>query len=318
LETHPEIMQPIRTAVIGVGYLGRFHSQKYQQLPQATLVAVCDSNPATAEKVAHELGVRASSDYQSLLPEIDAVSIVVPTQQHFDVARHCLAAGKHVLLEKPMTTTVAEARELVEVARKQHVVLQVGHLERFNPAILAMDELIKQPLFIESDRVAPFNPRGADVNVVMDLMIHDIDIILDIVDAPVVRIDAKGVAVLSKDFDIVNARLEFANGCVANVTASRAGMKSERKMRLFQHDAYISIDFQNKKLGVHRKGAGELYPGVANIDSTEKTFDKGDALLAEIESFLGCIAQQKNPIVSGEDGLRALETALEITRILKQ
>ena len=311
-------MQPIRTAVIGVGYLGRFHAQKYAQLPRSKLIGVCDANSATASKVAQELQVSAESDYTKLLDQVDAVSIVVPTQKHFEVARDCLSAGKHVLLEKPMTTTVAQGRELVQLAQTNNVLLQIGHLERFNPAILSVDEYIKDPLFIESDRVAPFNPRGADVNVVMDLMIHDIDIILDIVGAPVARIDAKGVAVLSKDFDIVNARLEFTNGCVANVTASRAGMKSERKMRLFQRDAYISIDFHNKKVGIHRKGNGEMFPGIPNIQSEEKAFDKGDALLAEISSFLDCIAEHKQPIVNGEAGLRALETAIEITRLLTQ
>lgn len=315
-QPHHYYMQTLRTAVIGVGYLGRFHAKKYQQLPQCNLIAVCDANHATAEKVAAELQVTASTDYHSLLNEIDAVSIVVPTQQHFAIARDCLAAGKHVLLEKPMTTTVAEAKELVALAKKNQVILQIGHLERFNPAILAVADIIQQPMFIESARVAPFNPRGADVSVVMDLMIHDIDIILEIVNSPVTHIDAKGVAVLSNDFDIVNARLQFANGCVANVTASRAGRKSERKMRIFQRDAYISIDFQNKKLGVHRKGSGEMFPGVANIDSEEKSFEQGDALFAEIQSFIACISQKKRPVVSGEDGMRALDTALAITHIL--
>jgi predicted dehydrogenase len=309
-------MHILRTAVIGVGYLGRFHAQKYQKLPQCKLIAVCDAVAATAEKVATELHVAASTDYHSILNEIDAVSIVVPTQKHFAIARDCLAAGKHVLLEKPMTTTVAEAQELVGLAKNKNVILQIGHLERFNPAILAVENIIQQPMFIESARVAPFNPRGADVSVVMDLMIHDIDIILEIVNSPVTHIDAKGVAVLSKDFDIVNARIQFANGCVANVTASRAGRKSERKMRIFQRDAYISIDFQNKKLGVHRKGSGEMFPGVANIESEEKTFEQGDALFTEIESFVDCITQKKRPVVSGEEGMRALATALAITHIL--
>lgn len=309
-------MQILRTAVIGVGYLGRFHAQKYQKLPQSKLIAVCDANRTTADKVAAELQVTATTDYHSLLNDIDALSIVVPTQQHFTIARDCLAAGKHVLLEKPMTTTVAEAKELVALAKAKNVILQIGHLERFNPAILALENIIQQPMFIESARVAPFNPRGADVSVVMDLMIHDIDIILEMVNSPLTHIDAKGVAVLSKDFDIVNARLQFANGCVANVTASRAGRKSERKMRIFQRDAYISIDFQNKKLGVHRKGTGEMFPGVANIDSEEQTFDQGDALFTEIQSFVECITQKKHPVVSGEDGLRALDTALAITNIL--
>jgi predicted dehydrogenase len=227
-------MEPIRTAVIGVGYLGKFHAQKYAQLPNSHLVAVCDHNAETAAQIAADLGTQAVSDFDQLRDEVEAVSIVVPTQKHYAIAKEFLAAGKHVLLEKPMTTTVAEARELVELAEANSVVLQIGHLERFNPAVLALENIMHQPMFIESHRVAPFNPRGADVNVILDLMIHDIDIILDMVDSPVTNIRAKGVAVLSKDIDIANARLEFESGCVANVTASRAGMKSERKMRLFQ------------------------------------------------------------------------------------
>jgi len=310
-------MEPIRTAVIGVGYLGKFHAQKYAQLPNSRLIAVCDPNAETAAQIAAENATRAVADFNSIRDEVDAVSIVVPTQKHYAIARECLEAGKHVLLEKPMTTTVEEARELVAIANANKVVLQIGHLERFNPAVLALDTIMHQPMFIESHRVAPFNPRGADVNVILDLMIHDIDIILDMVDSPVTSIRAKGVAVLSRDIDIANARLEFESGCVANVTASRAGMKSERKMRLFQHDAYISLDFQNKKLGIHRKGDSEQYPGVANIESKEQTFNQGDALKAEIESFLNCIQNGMPPKVSGEDGLRALETAIKITQLLR-
>ena len=306
----------IRTAVIGVGYLGKFHAQKYASLPHSQLVAVCDTNLSTAQQLATELNTQAVDSIDAIIDDIDALSIVVPTQKHHAIARQCLLAGKHVLLEKPMTTTVDEARELIEIAHDKQVILQIGHLERFNPAILALDEILHPPLFIESHRVAPFNPRGADVNVILDLMIHDIDIILDIVDADVVNIDAKGVAVLSNDIDIANARIKFANGCVANVTASRAGMKSERKMRIFQHDTYISVDFQNKKLGVHRKGDGEMYPGVANIESNEQIFEQGDALKAEIESFLDCIQHGKQARVSGEAGLRALSAAIEITRLL--
>jgi predicted dehydrogenase len=311
-------MDPIRTAVIGVGYLGKFHAQKYAQSAQSRLIAVCDHNSETAAKIASEYATRGIDDVSEILDEIDAVSIVVPTQRHYAVAKQCLAAGKHVLLEKPMTTTVEEARELVDLANENSVVLQIGHLERFNPAVLALENIMHRPMFIESHRVAPFNPRGADVNVILDLMIHDIDIILDMVNSPVTDIRAKGVAVLSRDIDIANARLEFESGCVANVTASRAGMKSERKMRLFQHDAYISIDFQNKKVGIHRKGKAEVYPGVANIESEEQSFAQGDALRDEIESFLGCIQNGKPPKVSGEDGLRALETAIEITRMLSK
>lgn len=306
----------IRSAVIGVGYLGKFHAQKYAQLPDSELVAVCDTNLSTAQELAAQLGTQAVNNIDKLLPQVDALSIVVPTQQHYSIAKKCLLAGKHILLEKPMTTTVAQAQELVEIAHQQNVVFQIGHLERFNPAILALENVLETPMFIESHRVAPFNPRGADVNVILDLMIHDIDIILDIVDADVTHIDAKGVAVLSKDTDIANARLKFSNGCVANVTASRAGMKSERKMRIFQHNAYISVDFQNKKLGIHRKGKGEQFPGIANIDSQEQVFEQGDALNAEIASFLSCIKEGGKPKVSGEAGMRALAAAIEITQLL--
>ncbi|MDH5181198.1 MAG: Gfo/Idh/MocA family oxidoreductase [Gammaproteobacteria bacterium] len=310
-------MSKIRTAVVGVGYLGKFHAQKYAALPDSELVAVCDQNPENAEKIAKECHTRAETDYHNLIGQVEAVSIVVPTQLHYKVAKTFLENGVHVLLEKPITATVAEAQELVDIANRTGVIFQIGHLERFNPAILALEGVLNQPRFIESHRVAPFNPRGADVNVILDLMIHDIDIILDIANSPVKHIDANGVAVLSKDIDLANARIQFENGCVANVTASRAGMKSERKMRLVQDDAYITIDFQNKKLGIHRKGSGEMYPGIANIESQEQAFEQGDALLAEITSFLKVIQTGTTPVVSGEDGKRALETAMAITTLLQ-
>lgn len=309
-------MDTLKTAVVGVGYLGKFHAEKYAALPGSHLVGVADADADNARAIADNHGVTAYTDYHELLGHVDAVSIVVPTQLHYEVARDFLDNGVHVLLEKPITATVDQARELVELASKRKVVLQVGHLERFNPAILALEDVLKEPLFIESDRVAPFNPRGADVSVILDLMIHDIDIILDVVGSPLQRIDANGVAVLSRDIDIANARLQFTNGCVANVTASRVGLKSERKMRLFQHDAYISIDFQNKKLGVHRKGAGEMFPGIAEIDSEETVFEQGDALKAEIAAFLKAVTEGTAPVVGGEDGLRALETAMAITGLL--
>ncbi len=311
-------MQAIKTAVIGVGYLGKFHAQKYSQLPGSELIAVCDANQDNASSIAQQNGVEAVTDYRELLDRVQAVSIVVPTQRHYEVAKEFLQKGIHVLLEKPITATVAEAEELVAIAEANQVVLQVGHLERFNPAILALEDILEQPLFIESHRVAPFNPRGADVNVVLDLMIHDIDIILDIVGSPLSNIDANGVSVLSKDIDIANAHLRFENGCVANVTASRAGMKSERKMRLFQHNAYITIDFQNKKLGIHRKGDGESHPGIANIVSEERVFEQGDALKSEIAAFINSIQRGLPPVVSGADGKRALETAMAITQLLKK
>ncbi len=309
-------MSKIRTAVIGVGYLGRFHAQKYALLDEAELVAVCDTSEEAAGRVARELDTRAVNDYRDLAPEVDAVSIVVPTQKHHEVARHFLEAGVHVLLEKPITSTLEQGRDLVALARDRGVVFQIGHLERFNPAVVALGDVLDRPRFIESHRIAPFNPRGADVNVVLDLMIHDIDIILDFVRSPVTEIRANGVPVLSSDTDVANARLQFENGCVANVTASRVSLKSERRMRIFQEDAYLTIDFQNKTLGIHRRGKGEMFPGIPEIDSQEMEFEQGDALLAEIRAFLDSIRNGKPPVVSGEDGLRALETAFTITDIL--
>ncbi len=309
-------MPKLKTAVVGVGYLGKFHAQKYAQLPDSELVAVCDSNSDIARAIADEHGVDVHTNYNDLLGKVDAVSIVVPTQKHYEVAKVFLDNGIHVLLEKPITSTVEQARELVQIAAQNQLVFQIGHLERFNPAVMALDDVLKEAQFIESHRIAPFNPRGADVNVILDLMIHDIDIILDFVRSPVKSIQANGVPVLSNDIDVANARIQFENGCVANVTASRVSMKSERKMRIFQPDAYITIDFQNKKLGVHRKGTGEMFPGIAEIDSLEREFEQGDALLAETAAFLKSINEQSRPVVSGEDGMRALETAFEITRLL--
>ncbi|MCU0759262.1 MAG: Gfo/Idh/MocA family oxidoreductase [Steroidobacteraceae bacterium] len=305
--------EQIRTAVIGVGYLGRFHAQKYAQLPGSHLVAVVDSREPVRAAVAAELGTRALPDHRSLLGAVDAVSIVTPTPAHYGIAREFLEAGAHVLVEKPVTETVEQARELVEVARRCGRVLQVGHLERFNAAVLAAEPHLSRPRFIECQRLAPFKERGTDVNVVLDLMIHDIDIVQTIVGAPLEAIDAVGTPVFSGAVDIANARLRFANGCVANVTASRVSLKTERKLRVFRDDAYVSIDLQQKILTVIRKrpnapGAGEL-----PVTIEEQSFEQGDALRAEIESFLECIRSGRRPVVDGEDGLRALETAIRIT-----
>jgi len=309
-------MSILKTAVIGVGYLGKFHAQKYAALPQSKLIAVCDSNLEVAQTIASEQNVDVCDNYMDLIGKVDAVSIVVPTQKHYEVAKPFLENGIHVLLEKPITSTVAQAQELVDIAKANDALFQIGHLERFNPAIMAVNHVLDKPMFIESHRVAPFNPRGADVNVILDLMIHDIDIILNFVGSPVKHIDASGVPVLSDDVDIANVRIQFENGCVANVTASRVSLKSERKMRIFQHDAYVTIDFQNKQLGIHRKGNGEMFPGVADIESKEQTFEQGDALLSEIDAFLTSINTRQPPVVSGEDGLRALQTAIEISQLL--
>ncbi|MEW8525932.1 MAG: Gfo/Idh/MocA family oxidoreductase, partial [Candidatus Thiodiazotropha endolucinida] len=271
-------MDKIRTAVIGVGYLGRYHAQKYAALDDSELVAVVDIDSDTAANVAKECNTEALSDYHELLNKVDAVSIVVPTQLHHQVAKEFLDSGIHVLLEKPITVTVAEADALIEIARRKQRVLQVGHLERFNSAVLALEGVLKDPQFIESHRLAPFTLRGADVNVVLDLMIHDIDIIQKMVGSPIASIDAKGGAVLTEEYDIANARIKFKNGCVANVTASRVSLKPQRKMRIFQSDAYISIDFQDKILSIHRKGEKEIFPGIPEIISEESVFANSDAI----------------------------------------
>ncbi|MEA3412452.1 MAG: Gfo/Idh/MocA family oxidoreductase [Pseudomonadota bacterium] len=309
-------MPSLRTAVIGVGYLGRFHAEKFAMLPQSELIAVADSREENAREVAAKLGVEAVTDYRDLLDRVDAVSIVVPTRLHYPVARDFLEHGVHVLLEKPMTGTVEEAEKLISLAREKNLVLQVGHLERFNNAILDLDHILDRPMFIESHRLAPFKPRGTDVSVILDLMIHDIDIILNMVDSELDRIDASGVPVLSDEVDIANARLVFRNGCVANVTASRISMKSERKMRVFQHDAYISVDFQDRVLSVHRKGKGEMFPGIPDIESEQTRHEDGDALKTEIDHYLNAALGGLEPLVTGEDGKRALESAMRITDLL--
>ena len=301
----------MRTAVIGVGYLGRFHAQKYASLPNSHLVGVADPSAKARSSVAAELGVAAYADYRELLGHVDAVSIVTPTPMHFEVARNFLDAGASVLVEKPMTVTVAEAQSLIELARRANRVLQVGHLERFNAAVQAVQPSLTVPRFIESARLAPFKHRGTDVDVVLDLMIHDIDLILSIVRSPVVAVDAIGSSVFSREVDIANARLRFANGCVANATASRVSMKTERKLRLFQDDAYISVDLHQKVLTVIRKG-GVGADGVPQVAIEENTYEQGDALKDEIAAFLESAATGSAPAVSGEDGLLALRTAVSI------
>jgi predicted dehydrogenase len=309
------VTEKIRTAVVGVGYLGRFHAQKYAQFTDCELIAVVDSNAETRERVAAELGTRALAEARELIGQVDAVSVATPTAAHFGIARDFLAGGAHVLVEKPITESPAEARELIRLAGERGRVLQVGHLERFNAAILAAEPYLRAPRFIECHRLAPYRERGTDVNVVLDLMIHDIDIVQTIVGAPVATIDAIGTPVFSEEIDIANARLSFANGCVANVTASRVSMKTERKLRLFSPDdeAYLSIDLQQKILTLIRKRPGVPSGGQLPVTIEEQSFDQGDALKAEIESFLGCIRSGRPPVVSGEAGLRALETAIRIT-----
>ncbi|HEY4974900.1 MAG TPA: Gfo/Idh/MocA family oxidoreductase [Steroidobacteraceae bacterium] len=310
-------MEKIRAAVVGVGYLGRFHAQKYAQLPECSLVGVVDSHADAAARVAAEVRSAAYGDFRELLGKVDAVSVVTPTPTHYDIARAFLEAGAHVLLEKPISETTAQAQQLIDLARQHRRVLQVGHLERFNPAILAAEALLTRPRFIECHRLAPFKERGTDVNVVLDLMIHDIDLVQMIVGSPVASLEAIGTPVFSSEIDIANARLRFDSGCVANVTASRVSLKTERKLRVFRDDAYLSIDLQQKILTVIRKREPPASEGQLPVHIEEQSFDQGDALLAEIESFLAAIRGERPVLVGGEDGLRALRTAIAITQCVQ-
>ncbi|MDE1922631.1 MAG: Gfo/Idh/MocA family oxidoreductase [Gammaproteobacteria bacterium] len=302
----------LRTAVVGVGYLGRFHAQKYAALDRSRLVAVADSNGAAAAALAAELGCEATTDYRELVGRVDAVSIVTPTPTHHPIAHAFLEGGAHVLVEKPMTVTVAEGESLIAAAKRAGRILQVGHLERFNAAVRSLQPLLAVPRFVESARLAPFKARGTDVDVVLDLMIHDIDLILSIVRSPVVSVDAVGTSVFSGEIDIANARLRFANGCVANATASRVSLKTERRLRLFQDDAYVSLDLHQKVRTVIRKG-GTAADGTPQVAIDETNYDQGDALRDEIEAFLAAAATGGPAPVSGEDGLLALRTAISIT-----
>ena len=305
-------MDRLRVAVVGVGYLGRFHAQKYASLPGCELVAVADAHPDVGGAVASELGTRAVADYRELLGKVAAVSIVTPTATHFEIARAFLESGTHVLVEKPITESVEQARTLVAAARRAGRVLQVGHLERFNPTIVAAEPHLRTPRFIDCQRLAPFRERGTDVNVVLDLMIHDLDIVQSIVGSEIEHIDAVGTPVFSPEIDIANARIRFANGCVANATASRVSLKTERRLRIFQDDAYLSLDLQQKILTVIRKQAVAAGEARLPVSIDEQSFEPGDALRSEIEAFLASCRGERTVAVSGEDGARALQTAVAI------
>ena len=297
----------LRAAVVGVGYLGRFHAEKYAANPRAELVAVVDVDAGRAREVAAALGAEALVDHRALAGRVDCASIAVPTQQHFEVARDLLEAGIDVLVEKPVTTTVEEAKALVELAVRGARVFQVGHLERFNPAVLALEGLVTQPRFIECHRLAPFSERGTDVDVVLDLMIHDLDVILSMVPSALRSVEAVGVPVLTGSVDIANARLRFANGCIANITASRVSMKRERKLRIFQADAYLAVDYGERRVLIcRREPDGD---GQAALTLEDREVPEGDALEAEIDAFLRAVRAREAPAVTGWDGLRALEVA---------
>jgi len=304
-------MSKIRAAVVGVGYLGRFHAQKYRALDDVELVGVCDLDAAAGRAVAENVATRYYPDYRELAGLVDAVTIAASTTAHFALAKFFLEHGVHVLVEKPMTRTSREAAELNELAARRGLKLQVGHVERFNNALLSAREGLTAVRFIECHRLAPFKGRGADVNVILDLMIHDLDVILSLVGAKPVNVSAVGIPVLTDDVDIANARIEFANSAIANVTASRASTSAQRMVRVFQPNQYVAIDFGGGEVRrVTRTGAPS--EGMAALKSESWNLEKGDALLAETRSFVDAIVEDRPCEVSGEDGYAALALAEQI------
>lgn len=306
---------PLRAAVVGAGYLGSFHAEKYAQASGCALVAVADVDRARAEALAARLGTRAVADFRELLGAIDCASVVVPTQHHHAVASELLAAGVDCLVEKPLAASAALARELVALANAGGRILQVGHLERFNPALTRLARIIDRPRFIECHRLASFTERGADVDVVRDLMIHDLDLIRLLVPEEVVAIEAVGVPVVTQAPDIANARLRFAGGCVANVTASRVSLKRERKLRLFQPDTYLAFDLAERSVRICRRTPNP--GGLAEIAWEQIDLGAVDALAREIDAFLASVRTRSRPAVTGEDGCAALELAERILGVME-
>ena len=310
-------MKRLRVGVVGVGYLGRFHAEKYASMDAVDLVGVADTDMSQAASIAGKYRTTAYSIYQDLFGKVDAVSIVVPTPSHYTVALGFLENDVNVLIEKPMTTTLEEADELIRFADSKGLIMQVGHLERFNPAVVALQDIVQRPMFIESHRLSIYKDRGTDVSVVLDLMIHDIDIILNFVRSEVSEIRAAGIPVIAENVDIANARLEFQSGCVANVTASRISTKNERKIRLFQKDAYVSVDFTSREITVIRQNSKKDDGLIPGMEIKQLCFTKGDALEDEIKSFVQSVVNHKVPQVTGQMGRDALKIALIIMEQIK-
>ncbi len=309
-------MRRIKVAVVGVGYLGRFHIEKYAGIPEVELVGVVDADKKQAEAVASGLKISAFHSYKDILSKdkVDAVSIVVPTSLHHKIAKDFLSQGIDCLLEKPITNTLAEADDLIRIAVNKKAILQIGHLERFNAAVMAARGIVNNPLYIECHRLSPFPNRSTDVDVILDVMIHDIDIILSFVQSDIESIDAAGLPVLTNMADIANARIRFKNGCVANITASRVSKERVRKITLFQQDGYMAIDYANQTMAVFKKqesGKNEELPRIAEQDIN---IEKNDTLLEEIKTFVNSVITRKPPAVSGEDGRRALDIAQRIQK----
>ena len=302
----------LNIGVIGIGYLGKYHLEKFIKNRQCNIKWVVDSNLGN---IKNDLGIsiKRTTDYKEILPDIDAISLVTPTKMHFKIAKFFLENKKHVLIEKPMTETVAQAKELVRLAKKNKVILQVGHLERFNPVMKRLSNEISKPLFIEVHRLAKFNPRSTDVNVIFDLMIHDIDIVTTLISRKIKNVSAFGKKIITKTTDIANVRLEFYGGAVANLTASRISQKNERKVRIFEKDKYYSVDFMNSTINKYQKNIGrkkELF------SFKEFKYNKTDALKDEINNFISSCDGKEMPLVDGNQGRAAVETATIISKLL--
>ncbi len=311
--------QKLRVGVVGVGHLGQYHAQKYAALEEAELVGVLDLDRAKADDVAQRYGARAFQELGALLGEVEAVSLAVPTENHFEEALKILDRGVHLLVEKPIAYKVDHAGRMVDSAREKKLVLQVGHVERFSPPVIKMTSLLKAPLFIESHRMNMFTARGTDVDVVLDLMIHDLDIALNAIKAPVVELHAVGMKVVTGTTDIANARLIFENGTVANLTASRVSNKTLRKIRAFQPDAYISVNCARRDISITRmNGPLDISNGNPEIATSKLTYPDSDPLADQIASFVRAVRTGSDPVVSGEAGRLALETALQIMDQIEQ
>lgn len=305
------LMQKVNLAVIGIGHLGKKHARIYSELSsKVNLIGLCDINPERLKEARNEFPTEQFSDYRKLLGKVDTLSICVPTKSHFAIAKDFLLNNTHLLIEKPMTVTLKEADELIRLAQKNNLILQVGHVERFNSAFQSIKTLAKNPLFVECHRLNPFPNRSLDIGVVLDLMIHDIDIILGLVDAEISDIQAVGVKVLTDYEDIANARITFKNGCVCNLTASRISDETMRKIRLFLKETYISLDYVKQEAFIYKK-QGKL------ISKQPLPIEKEEPLKQELESFIDCVLNQKKPLVSGIEGRTALELALKIIQHIR-
>jgi len=325
-------MEKLKIGIAGAGHLGKLHAKMFNSIHQCSLTGIYDIDQVHAKAVSEEFGTEVFENMQDLLKETDAVSIAATTSAHYELAKECIKEGKHIFIEKPITATIPQAEEIVKLAEEKDLNLQVGHIERFNPALVSLEQYISDPMFIQTDRLAQFNPRGTDVAVVLDLMIHDIDIILSLIKSKVGQIDASGVAVVSDSIDIANARIQFENGAVANVTASRISQKKMRKMRIFQRDNYISLDFitglsevyrlvpMDQDTGLTTLSFGEIGIGEKKrrIIYEQPEIKEQNALQYELQLFVDSVLNKTKPMVSGEDGLRALRVAEQIMQKIEE